>query len=178
MALKITPPRERRLQMAKAWIPTYTGKNILKGYRKHFALSPLGAVADLQLMGYEFTLEYIEQLKRDEVNRSNLKRKQKEKSLEFLEYDEFNDDEVDELYRISIDDGYEIAEWFYIECDNFYKDNNKLPSSKSEIETSVDLVYERIQGRDIWIPFGEIKQYFTNRKTRIEKRVLKRPENV
>ena len=71
-----------------------------------------------------------------------------------------------------------IAEWFYIECDNFYKDNNKLPSSKSEAETIIDLVYERIQGRDIWIPFGEIKQYFTKRKTRIEKRVLKRLENT
>jgi len=89
MALKKTPPREKRLQMAKAWIPTYTGKNIVKGYKKHFVLSPLAAVADLQLMGYEFTPEYIEQLKRDEVNRSNAKRKLKEELIERLEYDEF-----------------------------------------------------------------------------------------
>lgn len=201
--------------MAKAWIPTYTGKNIVKGYRKRFALSPLGAVADLRLMGYEFTPEYIEQLKRDEVNRSNLKRKQKEESLEFFEYDEFNDDEVEELCWFAIDDECEstppqkkrnfknhefvggkllqtnkkfsqlkekqkalIAEWFYIECDNFYKKNNKFPSSKSETETIIDLVYERIQGRDIWIPFGEIRQYFAKRKARIEKRVLKRSENA
>ena len=97
MALKKTPPRERRLQMAKAWIPTYTGKNIVKGNKKHFALSPLGAVEDLQLIGYEFTPEYLEELKRDEVNRSNSKREPKEESLEFLEYDEFNDNEVEEL---------------------------------------------------------------------------------
>ena len=58
-----------------------------------------------------------------------------------------------------------IAEWFYIECDNFYKDNNEYPSSKSETETIIDLVYERIQGRDIWIPFGEIKQYFYKEKS-------------
>ena len=81
MALKKTPPRERRLHMAKAWIPTY---NIVKGYRKHFVLSPLGAVADLLLMGYEFTPEYIEQLKRDEVNRSNLKRNKKKNRLNSL----------------------------------------------------------------------------------------------
>lgn len=214
MALKKTPPRERRLQMAKAWIPTYTGKNIVKGYRKHFALSPLGAVADLQMLGYEFTPEYIEELNRDEVNRSNSKRKSKEESLEFLEYDEFND-EVAELCWFSSEDdcgnvppqkkrnfkNHEfvggkllqtnkkfsqlkekqkalIAEWFYIECDNFYKENNKFPLSKGETETIIDLVYERIQGHDIWIPFGEIKQYFSKRKARIEKRVLKRLENV
>ena len=104
MALKKTLQRERRLQMAKAWIPTYTGENIVKGYKKHFALSPLGAVADLQLMGYAFTPEYIEQLKRDEVNRSNSKRKPREESLEFLEYDNFNDDEVEKLCWFSSDD--------------------------------------------------------------------------
>lgn len=215
MALKKTPPRERRLQMAKAWIPTYTGKNIVKGYKKHFALSPLGAVADLQLMGYEFTPEYIEELKRDEVNRSNSKRKPEQEPVEFLEYDEFNDDEAEELWRFSSDDecgsvqpkktrkfkNHEfvdgkllqtnkkfsqlkekqkalIAEWFFIECDNFYKNNNRLPSSKSETEAILDLVYDRIQERDMWIPFGEIKQYFVKRKTKIEKRVLKKLENV
>ncbi|RCX12091.1 hypothetical protein DFR58_12441 [Anaerobacterium chartisolvens] len=214
MALKKTPPRERRLQMAKAWIPTYTGKNIVKGYRKHFALSPLGAVADLQMMGYEFTPEYIEELKRDEVNRSNSKRKPKEELLEFLEYGEFDDEEAVELWWFSSDDecgsvppktrkfkNHEfvdgkllqtnkkfsqlkekqkalIAEWFFIECNSFYKNNNKFPSSKSDTEAILDLVYDRIQERDIWIPFGEIKHYFGKRKTKIEKRVLKKLENV
>jgi hypothetical protein len=51
MALKKTLPRERRLQSAKTWIPTYTGKNIAKGYKKHFKLSPLEAVKDLMLLG-------------------------------------------------------------------------------------------------------------------------------
>jgi len=209
MALKKTPPREKRLQMAKAWIPTYTGKNIVKGYKKHFALSPLAAVADLQLMGYEFTPEYIEQLKRDEVNRSNAKRKLKEELLERIEYDEFEGfccflkDECKNvpLQKTRKFKNHEfvggkllqtnkkfsqlkekqkslIAEWFYIECDNFYKSNNKFPSSKSETEAILDLVYERIQERDIWIPFGEIKQYFAKRKTKIEKRVLKQLENM
>ena len=71
-----------------------------------------------------------------------------------------------------------IAEWFFVECDSFYKNNIRLPSSKSETEVILDLVYERIQEHDIWIPFGEIKQYFVKRKTKIEKRVLKNLENV
>jgi len=37
-----------------------------------------------------------------------------------------------------------IAEWFYIECDSFYKNSNKFPSSKIEKEGIVNLVYERI----------------------------------
>jgi hypothetical protein len=71
-----------------------------------------------------------------------------------------------------------IAEWFYIECDNFYRSINKFPASKNETEAIIDLVYQRIQDRDIWIPFGEVKQYFTKKKAKIEKRVLKRLENV
>jgi len=66
----------------------------------------------------------------------------------------------------------------FILCDNFYKSNNKFPSSKSETEAILVLVYERIQERDIWIPFGEIKQYFAKWKTKIEKRVLKQLENM
>ena len=54
MALKKTPPRIKRLQLAKIWISTYTGENIVKGYKKHFALTPLGAIKDLQLLGYIF----------------------------------------------------------------------------------------------------------------------------
>ena len=40
------------------------------------------------------------------------------------------------------------------------KSNNKFPSSKSETEAILDLVYERIQERDIWIPFERDQTVF------------------
>ena len=74
MALKKTPPRIKRLQLAKIRISTYTGKNIVKGYKKHFALTPLGAIKDLQLLGYEFTEEYVQQVKISEINKPKKKK--------------------------------------------------------------------------------------------------------
>lgn len=223
MALKKTPPRERRLQMAKHWIPTYTGKNIVRGYKNHFALSPLGAVADLQILGNEISPEYIEQLKIDELNRSKKRKKCHPEAIEPLEFDDYFDetavneildDEFDDSWLFLKDDeivsaspekkrkfkNHEfvggrllqtnkkfsqlkekqkslIAEWFFIECDQFHKKHNKFPESKIENDGIIELVYERIEARDIWIPFGEIKQYFSKKRVKIEKRVLKGPEN-
>jgi len=210
LSLKRTPSRVQRLQIAKTWIPTYIGENIVRGYKKHFALSPLCAVVDLQLMGYEFTPEYIEQLKRAEVSRSNSKNKLNKETFENFEEDEFedydgsfNDDEIENVQthktikfknhelvggkllqtnkkfsQLKEKQKSLIAEWFYIECDSFYKNSNKFPSSKIEKEDIVNLVYERIEKRDIWIPFCEVKMYFCKKKNKIENRVLKMLEKV
>lgn len=224
MALKKTPPKQQRLQIAKAWIPTYTGQNIVKGYKKHFALLPLSTFRDLQLLGYEFSSEYIEQLKVDEVNRAkqNIIRKEKATAAQqAFEYDDFESWEEDGLdfieeYEVIDDDfintfvdEYEskhptklkkfknhdfiggrliqtnkkysqlkqkqkalIAEWFFFECYNFYQQNGRFIESKNEREMIIDLVYKRIQDRDIWIPSGEIIQYFSKKKGKIKKRVM------
>jgi len=167
-------------------------------------------VMDLQLMGYEFTPEYIEQLKRAEVSRSNSKNKLKKEPVENFEEDEFedfygsfNDDEFENVQtqktikfknhefvggkllqtnkkfsQLKEKQKSLIAEWFYIECDSFYKNNNKFPSSKIEKEGIVNLVYGRIEKRDIWIPFCEVKMYFCKKKNKIESRVLKMLEKI
>ena len=55
------PPRrkrmkcEKRLKAAKAWIPQYEGKNLVKGYRKHFGVDILCAIKELQMLGIEFS---------------------------------------------------------------------------------------------------------------------------
>ena len=46
-----TPRHERlsqkdRLQVAQYWIPKYTGKNLVSGYRKHFGVDLLCAIKD------------------------------------------------------------------------------------------------------------------------------------
>lgn len=36
--------REQRLNAAKLWLPKYDGKNIVKGYRKHFEVDILPSI--------------------------------------------------------------------------------------------------------------------------------------
>lgn len=69
--------RTNRLQAAKHWLPTYTGKNIVRGYGRHFAVDLLCAVKELEILGNQFKPEYKEQLKRDQENR--IKQKQARK---------------------------------------------------------------------------------------------------
>ena len=43
--------RQRRLQAAKTWLRSYPGKNIARGYRKHFGVDSLCAIRELRLLG-------------------------------------------------------------------------------------------------------------------------------
>src|SRR5437868_3427016 len=58
------PPRHKRLdrrgrlQAAIKWMTSYTGKNIARGYRKHFAVDSLCAVRELQLLGVPIDMAY------------------------------------------------------------------------------------------------------------------------
>lgn len=56
--------RINRLQVASHWLPTYTGKNIVRGYARHFAVDLLCAVKELEMLGNQFKPEYVDQLKR------------------------------------------------------------------------------------------------------------------
>lgn len=55
--------RDSRLQAAKHWIPKYEGKNIIKGYSKHFGVNKLCAIKELEMLDYKLDPEYIKQLK-------------------------------------------------------------------------------------------------------------------
>ena len=69
--------RPARLQVAKHWIPTYSGKNIVRGYARHFGVDLLCAVIELELLGYKFTLEYKEKLKRNKEDITKQKQARK-----------------------------------------------------------------------------------------------------
>jgi len=56
--------REQRLQAAKQWLLDYDGKNIVKGYRKHFQVDIMCAISELQMLGREISHEYIENVKK------------------------------------------------------------------------------------------------------------------
>lgn len=75
--------RKARLQAAKHWLRTYTGKNAVQGYRKHFGVSLLCAATELQMLGYEISPVYLAQLKADEIRRQELSlKKQRTKELQ------------------------------------------------------------------------------------------------
>jgi len=66
---KALPPRRKRmkrsarLQSAPHWLPTYTGKNIVRGYAKWFGVDLLCAVRELQLLGVEVAPAYVQALR-------------------------------------------------------------------------------------------------------------------
>ena len=64
--------RNARLQAARNWLPTYTGKNVVRGYRKHFGVDALCAIVELQLLGVPIQPGYIESVER---SRAAMRRK-------------------------------------------------------------------------------------------------------
>lgn len=69
--------REGRLQAARHWLPEYNGKNIIKGYSKHFGVNKVCAALELRMLGYEISEDYLEQLKTDQIRRQQLKERNK-----------------------------------------------------------------------------------------------------
>jgi 8-oxo-dGTP diphosphatase len=64
-----------------------------------------------------------------------------------------------------------ISEWFYDESLAFFKQSGKFPTAKNEKEAILAAVYEKIEERNIWIPFIEIKQYFSKKQTKLNNRI-------
>jgi len=60
---KRNTPRPVRLEQAKTWLPSYSGNDIIRAYRKHFAISPECAFEELRLLGVPFTEEYVAKFK-------------------------------------------------------------------------------------------------------------------
>jgi hypothetical protein len=51
--------RAARLMSAKTWIPSYTGKKLLRGYCKHYGIQWRVAALELKLLGHEIDPEYL-----------------------------------------------------------------------------------------------------------------------
>lgn len=87
---KAKPPRHKqlnrkgRLQAAPRWIE----KNLVQSYSNHFGVDKMGAVHELEMLGYSISEKY----KRDLQNALIQKHKQKELEKEFI------DEESDEIF--------------------------------------------------------------------------------
>ncbi len=88
--------RAARLQSAKHWLPTYTGRDLVKGYRNWYGVSTVCAIIELRQLGIKVDEQRLVQAKRTEeskVMRSSRKRQQR--AEKYLAADElFESDET------------------------------------------------------------------------------------
>ncbi|MBS4535343.1 hypothetical protein GOQ29_06895 [Clostridium sp. D2Q-14] len=75
--------------IVEKWIPTYEGKNIVKGYSKWFGVDKVCAITDLELLGYEVDSKYKEQILKQHKAKS--KAGEKKKREEERELDPWQD---------------------------------------------------------------------------------------
>jgi hypothetical protein len=78
MAKTKTRKRERRLQSAEEWIKTYTGKHLVKGYAKHYAVDLICAIVELRKLGVVISDEYETAVKRSMADKVLQQKKRKE----------------------------------------------------------------------------------------------------
>lgn len=56
--------RAARLQAARAWLASYSGKNVLRSYARWFGVDLACSLAELQLLGVELDPDYVTALRR------------------------------------------------------------------------------------------------------------------
>jgi hypothetical protein len=71
--------RKRRLAAAKHWLPKFTGKNIVRGYRKNFGVDWVCAINELKMLGIDIDPTYEAQLRLTVANNIKTKQQRKEK---------------------------------------------------------------------------------------------------
>jgi hypothetical protein len=81
-----TPRRKRfkraqRLASAPQWLPTYTGKDIVKGYRKHYGVDWQTAFTELEMLGVAIDPARKEQTLQTVQQQAELRRQKKQERL-------------------------------------------------------------------------------------------------
>jgi hypothetical protein len=71
-----TLARTKRLKLAPKWISACTGKNLVRGYARHFSVDLICAITELRILGYPVADEYELAVKRS-IGDRNLQSKNK-----------------------------------------------------------------------------------------------------
>ena len=75
--------REARLQSARLWIPTYRGKNIVRGYANWYGVDWLCAIRELRMLEIPISTEYEQRVRQSMEDRAKHKaRRRAEKERE------------------------------------------------------------------------------------------------
>ncbi len=81
-----------RLQSARSWLKTYSGQNIVRGYRKHFGIDWVCAFKELEMLGVKIDDGYknrlLKSLAGDVAARTRRKHRRKEASDGFPDQNE------------------------------------------------------------------------------------------
>ena len=72
-----TLSRARRLLSAKRWIATYSGRDLVRGYKKWYGVSDVCAVLELRMLGVEIPDARLEEARRNEQDRAALHARRK-----------------------------------------------------------------------------------------------------
>src|SRR6056297_2220213 len=82
--------RKQRLQSAKHWIPTYTGENLARGYKKWYGVDFICAIKELEMLGYEIDPKYKENiLKQKEAQRKAAEQPDKKEHINYDQDENF-----------------------------------------------------------------------------------------
>jgi hypothetical protein len=104
---KPLPPRHKRmkrparLKAAKTWLAKYTGKSVVTGYKKHFAVDALCALAELQMLGVKLDPEYVQKVQSSEQDRIEARRRERERRKAAAAPSEFDEDSNDTFAYIA-----------------------------------------------------------------------------
>ncbi len=96
------PPRARRMkrqgriQSAPHWIPKYSGRNIVRGYARHYGVDLLCAAKELQMLGVKVSGDYVRRLQATVEGKAAPTRRRKEEVRQTRELDELADADWDE----------------------------------------------------------------------------------
>lgn len=90
--------RKQRLQSASKWLAEYEGGNVIRSYRKHYAVDWVCAIAELRLLGVQLDAEYVGQLQRTvqeqlrKNRRKRLEKKWKAATSEWVGQHQYSDE--------------------------------------------------------------------------------------
>ena len=74
--------RGKRLNVAKQWIETYSGPDLVRGYRTWFGVSEVCAIVELRMLGVEIDEFRLEQATRSEQARAARRQERKHGRVE------------------------------------------------------------------------------------------------
>jgi hypothetical protein len=128
-------PRAKRMKRAARlasardkWLGTYQGKNIVRGYRKHFGVDWICAVKELEILGIRIDPEYKQRLLRTAQCAASARKQPQVKSASKLDYSVIDQDEHFAYIAGYTEAGFAYGvtweEWEKLE----YEDSNQLPS--------------------------------------------------
>jgi hypothetical protein len=150
--------RETRLQKARAWLPTYNGEHLVRGYKKKFSVDAICALKELLELG---AISPEEAIRRREIalaeratpkDAAELRNGPAGKNHEWVNGQLLQTNKKWSQFKQS------QRQWIQqctAEAHAAYVVAKGKPPVKSGKDDVLNAVYEKIEERGIWIPYGE-----------------------